>query len=75
MARAPIGLIEWTSQYSDSGVMGEAEKATAEKGKLVFEEASSQLAAFLGEYYLRKIEPRQDKHSVPPTFPLSYPTD
>ena len=32
--------------YSDSGVMGEAEKATAEKGKIVFEEASRNLAEF-----------------------------
>jgi hypothetical protein len=55
--------------------MGEAEKATAEKGKLVFEEASRQLAAFIGEYHERKIEPRQDKHAQPPTFSLSYPTD
>jgi creatinine amidohydrolase len=72
--KSAMGLIEWTSQYSDSGVMGEAEKATAEKGKVVFEEASRQLAAFIGEYYERKIEPRQDKHTTPPTFPLSYPT-
>jgi creatinine amidohydrolase len=73
--KSAMGLIEWTSQYSDSGVMGEAEKATAEKGKLVFEEASRQLAAFVGEYYERKIEPRTDKHTTPPTFALSYPTD
>jgi creatinine amidohydrolase len=72
--KSAIGLIEWTSQYSNSGVMGEAEKATAEKGRVVFEEASRQLAAFVGEYYTRKIEPRQDKHSTPPTFELSYPT-
>jgi creatinine amidohydrolase len=73
--KSAMGLIEWTSQYSDSGVMGEAEKATAEKGQLVFEEASRQLAAFVGEYYERVIEPRQDKHATAPTFPLSYPTD
>jgi creatinine amidohydrolase len=73
--KSAMGLIEWTSQYSDSGVMGEAEKATAEKGKLVFEEASRQLAEFIGEYHSRRIEARQDKHSTPPTFPLSYPTD
>ena len=48
--KSSIGLVEWTSQYSDSGVMGEAEKATAEKGKLVFEEASKNLAEFIREY-------------------------
>ena len=57
--RGAMGEVEWTSQFTDSGVMGEAEKATAQKGKLVFQEASQQLAAFIGEYYDRKIEPRQ----------------
>lgn len=70
-----MGLVEWTSQYSDSGVMGEAELATAEKGKIVFEEASRNLAEFIGEYHARKIEPRTPHQSQPPTFPLSYPTD
>ena len=36
--------------------MGEAEKATAEKGRLVFEEASRNLAEFMEEYHGRKIE-------------------
>lgn len=71
----PMGLVEWTSQYSDSGVMGEAEKATAEKGRLAFEEASRNLAGFVAEYYDRKIEPRTRHQAQAPTFPLSFPTD
>ena len=74
-AKGPIGLIEWTSQYSDSGVMGEAEKATAEKGKIVFEEASRNLAEFIEEYHALKIEKRTRHQAEEPTFPLSYPTD
>lgn len=74
-AKSAIGLIEWTSQYTDTGVIGEAEKGTAEKGKIVFEEASRQLAAFLGEYYDRKIEKRQRHQAEEPAFPLSFPTD
>ncbi|MBS10870.1 MAG: creatininase [Gemmatimonadetes bacterium] len=73
--KGPMGLVEWTSQYSDSGVMGEAEKATAEKGKLVFEEASRNLAEFVAEYYERKIEKRTRHQAEEPTIPLSFPTD
>lgn len=73
--KGPMGLVEWTSQYSDSGVMGEAEKATAEKGKLVFEEASRNLAEFVAEYYERKIAKRTRHQAEAPTFPLSFPTD
>ncbi len=73
--KSSIGLVEWTSQYSDSGVMGEAEKATAEKGKLVFEEASKNLAEFIREYHGRKIEKRTPHQASAPTFPLSFPTD
>ena len=74
-AKGPMGLVEWTSQYSDTGVMGEAEKATAEKGKRVFEEASGRLAEFLSEYHARKIDSRQRHQTQEPTFPLSFPTD
>ncbi|MCZ6671731.1 MAG: hypothetical protein O7C75_02215, partial [Verrucomicrobia bacterium] len=60
---------------SNSGVMGEAEKATAEKGKIVFEESSRNLAEFIEEYYHRKIEERTQHQAKDPTFPLSFPTD
>jgi creatinine amidohydrolase len=73
--KGPMGLIEWTSQYSDTGVIGEAEKATAEKGRVVFEEASANLARFIGEYHAMKIEPRRGHQAQAPTFPLSFPTD
>ena len=72
---SPLGLIEWTSQYTDSGVIGESEKGTAEKGKIVFEEASRNLAAFIGEYHALKIEKRVRHQDQKPTFPLSFPTD
>ena len=73
--KSAMGLIEWTSQYSDSGVMGEAEKATAEKGKIVFEEASKNLAEFIEEYHGMEIAERTSHHAKEPTFPLSFPTD
>lgn len=73
--KSAIGLVEWTSQYSDSGVMGEAEKATAEKGKIVFEEASKNLAEFVREYHAREIQERTPHQAKAPTIPLSFPTD
>ena len=71
---SPMGMIEWTSQYTDSGVIGEAEKGTAEKGKIVFEEASRNLAEFIAEYHAMKIETRTRNQTDEPTFPLSFPT-
>ena len=70
-----VGLIQWTSQYTDSGVIGEAEKGTAEKGRIVFEEASKNLAEFIAEYHALKIEKRTRHQAQEPTFPLSFPTD
>ncbi|MCE2433871.1 MAG: hypothetical protein J4F29_13250 [Candidatus Latescibacteria bacterium] len=52
--------------------MGEAEKATAEKGKIVFEEASKNLAQFVEEYYHQKIESPTQNQAQEPTFPLSF---
>ena len=73
--KGAMGLIEWTSQYTDSGVQGEAEKGTAEKGRIVFEEASGNLAEFIEEYHARVIDMRTRHQAQEPTFPLSFPTD
>jgi len=72
--KGAMGLVEWTSQYSDAGVMGEAEKATAEKGRICFEEASKNLAGWIDEYYHMAIQPRTRHQSQEPTFPLQFPT-
>ena len=71
-AKGAMGLIEWTSQYSDTGVMGEAEKATAEKGQIVFEEVSQNLADFIQEYHQMNIEDRTQHQTKSPMFPLSF---
>jgi creatinine amidohydrolase/Fe(II)-dependent formamide hydrolase-like protein len=71
----PMNIVERTSQYSESGVMGEAEKATAEKGRLAFEEASKNLAGFVQEYYDMEIVEPSRRQEREPTFPLSFPTD
>jgi len=74
-AAGPMGLVEWTSQYSDTGVIGEAEKATAEKGKMCLEEAGRNLATFIAEYQARPIRPRTPRQAQAPTIPLNFPTD
>jgi len=74
-AAGPMGLVEWTSQYSDTGVIGEAEKATAEKGKMCLEEAGRNLATFIAEYQARPIRPRTPHKAQAPTIPLNFPTD
>ena len=71
----PVGLIEWTSQYTNSGVQGEAEKGTAEKGRIAFEEASRRLLEFIEEYRALEIKPRTQHQDQEPTFPLRFPTD
>src|SRR5262249_27222520 len=46
-AAGPATIISWTSSYTETGVLGEAELATAEKGRQVFDEAVKQLARFV----------------------------
>jgi len=74
-ASGPMGLVEWTSQYSDTGVIGEAELATAAKGKMCLEEAGRNLAAFVAEYQARPVRPRTPHQAPAPTIPLAFPTD
>ena len=71
----PIGMIGWTSQGSDSGTFGEADKGTVEKGEKAVTEASRQLADFLAHYQALEIPPRQTHQDPPPTIDLSFPTD
>src|SRR5688572_26180652 len=44
----PATLISWTSSYTESGVIGDAELATPKKGREAYEEAVRQLVRFVG---------------------------
>ena len=68
----PGTLISWTSSYSESGVLGEAELASAEKGRQAYEEAVRQLVAFIKWFQSRPKDRRHDRHSVPPTMPMPW---
>jgi creatinine amidohydrolase len=71
-AAGPATIISWTSSYSETGVLGEAKLATAEKGRQVYEEAVKQLARFVTWFKDRKPDPRRDRHRKPPTMPIPW---
>ena len=68
----PATVISWTSSYSDTGVLGEAELATAEKGRQAYEEAVKQLVRFVTWFKDRPRDPRRDRHRKPPTMPIPW---
>jgi creatinine amidohydrolase len=71
-AAGPATTISWTSSYSDTGVLGDAEKATAEKGKRAYEEAVKQLVRFVRWWKDRPKDARKDRHRTPPTMPIPW---
>jgi creatinine amidohydrolase len=71
-AAGPASIISWTSSYSDTGVLGDAELATAEKGQEVYEEAVKQLARFITWFHKRPKDKRRDLHRKKPTMPIPW---
>ena len=57
-AAGPATIISWTSSYSPTGVLGEPEKATKEKGERVYHEAVKQLGRFVTYFQNRPIDAR-----------------
>ena len=52
--------------------MGEAELATAEKGRQVYDEAVKQLARFIVYFKDRPKDERKDHHRQTPTMPMPW---
>ena len=71
-ATGPATLISWTSSYSETGVLGDAQLATSEKGREAYEEAVKQLARFVTWFRDRPLDPRRDRHRQPPTMPMPW---
>jgi creatinine amidohydrolase len=71
-AQGPATVVSWTSSYSETGVLGDAELATAEKGREAFEEAVKQLVRFIAWFKDRPADRRRDRHSRPPTMPIPW---
>jgi creatinine amidohydrolase len=71
-AAGPATVISWTSSYSETGVLGDAERASAEKGRAAYEEAVKQLLRFVSWFKDRPRDERRDHHRRPPTMPLPW---
>ena len=68
----PGTIISWTSSYSETGVLGDAEKATPEKGRRAYEEAVKQLVRLASWFKDRPKDARRDRHRRPPSMPIPW---
>jgi creatinine amidohydrolase len=68
----PATVVSWTSSYSGTGVLGEAELATKEKGERVYREAVKQLCGFVNYFHPRPKDKRKELHRRPPTIPIPW---
>ena len=59
-------------EMNESGVIGNPELATPEKGKEAYEEAVKQLVRFVHWFHARPLDPRRDHHRTPPTMPMPW---
>lgn len=59
---AKVGMMEWWSTFSRTGVLGDPTLATAEKGERLYRAMTEQLAALVREFRRRPLRPRQDHH-------------
>lgn len=70
--KGAAALVSWTSSYSETGVLGDAELGTAEKGKLAYDEAVKQLVAIVNWFKDRPADQRRDRHRQPTTIPIPW---
>jgi len=68
----PATVISWTSSYSETGVLGDAELATKEKGERAYMEAVKQLGRFITDWQNRPKDVRKDRHRQLPTIPIPW---
>ncbi len=72
MGTGPGTLISWTSSYSETGVLGDAEKGTKEKGERACNEAVRQLCAFIEYFQNRPPDTRHREQRPLPTMPIPW---
>lgn len=58
----PLAMMEHWSQLSESGVMGDPTKATAEKGRILLDAAANGIVELVDELLARESRPRTDRH-------------
>jgi len=66
----PVSLVEWTSSYTPSGVVGQPTLATAAKGGRILDEAARHLLGWVSEFQAYAGGPRVSHHATPPSSPL-----
>lgn len=71
-AAGPATVISWTSSYSETGVLGEPELATKEKGERACNEAVKQLCRFVDYYQKRPIDRRHKEQRPEPTMGMPW---
>jgi len=71
----PVQVTSWTASYSETGVLGEAELATAEKGRAAFEETVIRLCEFIDEWSNVEAPTRKENHNPAPTIPMPWKQD
>lgn len=65
-------IISWTSSYSDTGVLGDAEKGSVAKGERAYNEAVKQLGRFVEYYQTRPIDVRGRHQRKPTSMPIPW---
>ncbi len=68
----PAVLNSWTSTYSQTGTLGAAPLASAEKGETAIKEAARQLARLIQEFGKRPKVPSVSHHLTPPTMAMPW---
>ena len=58
----PLKLMPWWSSFTESGVQGDATKATPEKGRVLFAAAVDELSGYVDELRSLEIPQRKDHH-------------
>jgi creatinine amidohydrolase len=58
----PLKIMPWWSSFSESGVQGDASRATAAKGRALFEAATQEIAAYATELRSLPTPKRKDHH-------------
>jgi len=71
-AAGPAPLLSWTSSYSETGVLGAAELASAEKGERAYEESVRHLARLIQWFKDRPKDRRRERHRKKPTMPMPW---
>ncbi|MGE3797455.1 MAG: creatininase family protein, partial [Thermomicrobiales bacterium] len=72
MASGPAAVVQWTSQTTPTGAMGNPELATDEKGEKVFSRAVEEMVDLVRWFRDRPDPERIDLHDRKPAFDLPF---